>query len=146
MTAELWKRRSVLKSWAISRTRRWKGSFLIKSSVDFWYRRISRRATVPGLRPKICNPSGMLKQENKQVKTLRDLKLLPNNSQIRTTNDQYYVLPVSMWLLYTPRSRSRLPCSFCSQLFARSFPSCRLSSGLLGSSYLLGYHVIDECS
>lgn len=30
-------------------TRRWKGSLRIRSSVDFWYRRISRRATVPGL-------------------------------------------------------------------------------------------------
>ena len=46
--AELWKRRSVLKSWAISRTRRWKGSLRISSSVLFWYLRISRRATVPG--------------------------------------------------------------------------------------------------
>uniref|UniRef100_A0A8B9SDU2 Histone H3 n=1 Tax=Apteryx owenii TaxID=8824 RepID=A0A8B9SDU2_APTOW len=36
MTAELWKRRSVLKSCAISRTRRWKGSLRISSSVDFW--------------------------------------------------------------------------------------------------------------
>ena len=43
-----WNRRSVLKSWAISRTSRWNGSFRIRSSVDFWYRRISRRATVPG--------------------------------------------------------------------------------------------------
>ena len=33
----------------IPRTRRWKGSFLIRSSVDFWYFLISRRATVPGL-------------------------------------------------------------------------------------------------
>ena len=47
--ADDWNRRSDLKSWAISRTSRWKGSFRIKSSVDFWYRRISRRATVPGL-------------------------------------------------------------------------------------------------
>ncbi|CAL9058230.1 unnamed protein product [Musa banksii] len=47
-TAELWKRRSVLKSWAISRTRRWNGSFRMSSSVLFWYFRISRRATVPG--------------------------------------------------------------------------------------------------
>merc|ERR1719270_208366 len=46
--AALWKRRSVLKSWAISLTRRWKGSFLMRSSVDFWYLLISRRATVPG--------------------------------------------------------------------------------------------------
>ena len=49
MTAELWKRRSVLKSCAISLTRRWNGSFLIKSSVLFWYLRISLKATVPGL-------------------------------------------------------------------------------------------------
>merc|ERR1719486_1677760 len=47
-TAELWKRRSVLKSCAISRTRRWNGSLRMSSSVDFWYLRISRRATVPG--------------------------------------------------------------------------------------------------
>ena len=47
ITAELWKRRSVLKSCAISRTRRWNGSFLISSSVDFWYLLISRSATVP---------------------------------------------------------------------------------------------------
>merc|ERR1739842_258917 len=48
MTAEDWKRRSVLKSWAISLTRRWKGSLRMRSSVDFWYFLISRRATVPG--------------------------------------------------------------------------------------------------
>merc|ERR550519_3196712 len=47
--AALWNLRSVLKSWAISLTRRWKGSFLMRSSVDFWYLLISRRATVPGL-------------------------------------------------------------------------------------------------
>ena len=41
MTAELWKRRSVLKPWAISRTNLWNGSFLIKSSVLFWYLLIS---------------------------------------------------------------------------------------------------------
>merc|ERR1719493_533060 len=49
ITAEDWKRRSVLKSWAISLTRRWNGSLRMRSSVDFWYLRISRRATVPGL-------------------------------------------------------------------------------------------------
>jgi len=47
--AELWNRKSDLKSCAISRTKRWNGNFRIKSSVDFWYRRISRKATVPGL-------------------------------------------------------------------------------------------------
>lgn len=51
--AALWKRRSVLKSCAISLTSRWKGSFLMSNSVDFWYRRISRRATVPGLQKDI---------------------------------------------------------------------------------------------
>ena len=33
-----------------ARTSRAKGSFLINSSVDRWYLRISRSATVPGLR------------------------------------------------------------------------------------------------
>jgi len=42
MTAELWNRRSVLKSWAISRTNLWNGSFLMSSSVDFWYSTSSR--------------------------------------------------------------------------------------------------------
>ena len=46
--AALWKRKSVLKSWAISRTKRWNGSLRMSNSVDFWYRRISRKATVPG--------------------------------------------------------------------------------------------------
>merc|ERR1711994_1178728 len=44
-----WNLRSVLKSWAISLTSRWKGSLRMSSSVDFWYLLISRRATVPGL-------------------------------------------------------------------------------------------------
>ena len=49
MTAEDWNLRSVLKSWAISLTRRWNGSLRMRSSVLFWYLLISRRATVPGL-------------------------------------------------------------------------------------------------
>merc|ERR1711868_259760 len=44
-----WNLRSVLKSWAISLTSLWKGSFLMRSPVDFWYLLISLRATVPGL-------------------------------------------------------------------------------------------------
>ena len=36
-TAEDWNRKSVLKSCAISRTRRWNGSLRINNSVDFWY-------------------------------------------------------------------------------------------------------------
>ena len=40
--------RSRHTSWDTSRTSRWKGIFLMSNSVDFWYRTISRRATVPG--------------------------------------------------------------------------------------------------
>merc|ERR1719237_1920059 len=47
-TAEDWKRSSFLYSEAISRTSLWNGSLRMRSSVDFWKRRISRRATVPG--------------------------------------------------------------------------------------------------
>ena len=44
-----WKCMSILPtSWAISRTSHEKGSFQIRSSVLFWYRQISWRATVPG--------------------------------------------------------------------------------------------------
>ena len=40
--------KSNFKLQAILRTTRWKGAFLIKRSVPFWYLRISQRATVPG--------------------------------------------------------------------------------------------------
>ena len=43
-----WNLKSFLKSCAISLTNRWKGNFLINKLVDFWKRRISRIATVPG--------------------------------------------------------------------------------------------------
>ena len=46
--ADDWNRRSALNSWAISRTNLWNGSFLTRSSVDFWYFRISLSDTVPG--------------------------------------------------------------------------------------------------
>ena len=46
--AEPWNLKSVLKSCAISRTNLWNGSLRINKSVDFWYLRISRKATVPG--------------------------------------------------------------------------------------------------
>ena len=42
------KRTSCLKSWEISLTSLWSGSFWINKSVLFWYLRISRSATVPG--------------------------------------------------------------------------------------------------
>ena len=48
--AVLWKRREGSMFWATSLTKRWKGSFLINRSVDFWYFRISRRST-PGTEP-----------------------------------------------------------------------------------------------
>lgn len=47
-TAVLWNLISDLYAWATSLNRRWKGNFRISRSVDFWYFRISRRATVPG--------------------------------------------------------------------------------------------------
>ena len=46
--APLWNRMFILpRSWAISLTSRWNGSFWMSSSVNFWYRQISRSATVP---------------------------------------------------------------------------------------------------
>merc|ERR1719331_1660076 len=49
MRAWDWNLRSMLPhSMAISRTRRWKGPLRRSKSVDFWYLRISRNATVPG--------------------------------------------------------------------------------------------------
>ena len=47
--APLWNRMFILsRSWAISLTSCWNGSFRMSSSVDFWYRQISGSATVPG--------------------------------------------------------------------------------------------------
>ena len=47
-SAVLWMRKSGLRRWNTSRTSLWKGNFWIRSSVDFWYLRICRSATVPG--------------------------------------------------------------------------------------------------
>ena len=71
--AVLWSRRVrvLSNSQTTSLTNSWKGSFLIKSSVDFWYFRIWRRATVPGRKRRgfltfplggspIFRPSGVL--------------------------------------------------------------------------------------
>ena len=45
-----WKRYCCLYiAYTTSRTRRWNGSLRMSSSVLFWYRMISRNATVPGL-------------------------------------------------------------------------------------------------
>ena len=44
-----WNRRSVLKSWAISLTSLWKGSFRMSSAVVFWKWQMSCRAAVPAL-------------------------------------------------------------------------------------------------
>lgn len=44
----------VTKSLAISRTRRANGSLRSSRSVDFWYLRISRSATVPGLKRRLA--------------------------------------------------------------------------------------------
>ena len=44
-----WNRRSVLKSWAISLTNLWKGSFRMSSAEVFWKWQMSCRATVPAL-------------------------------------------------------------------------------------------------
>jgi hypothetical protein len=50
--ADPWNLRSLLvrsdKNWVTSLVKRWKGSLRRSNSVDFWYLRISRRATVPG--------------------------------------------------------------------------------------------------
>ena len=48
-SAWLWNRTSYLNPIAISLTNLWKGSFLIRRSVDFWYFLISMRASFPGL-------------------------------------------------------------------------------------------------
>lgn len=47
-TADDWNRRCVLKSCAMSRTSGWNGSLRMRSSVVFWYRRMSGNGTVAG--------------------------------------------------------------------------------------------------
>lgn len=55
--AAFWKRRSGLKSWAISCTRCWKGSLRIRSSVDFWSSLISRSARFQACNMRLLHPS-----------------------------------------------------------------------------------------
>ena len=49
-SAVLWMRKTTLglMFWNTSRTSLWNGIFWMRSSVDFWYLRICRSATVPG--------------------------------------------------------------------------------------------------
>ena len=50
-----WNRISDLNPWAISRTRRWNGIFLINRLVVLWYSLISLRALAPGRNRKRFN-------------------------------------------------------------------------------------------
>merc|ERR1719328_539722 len=43
---------------------------------------------------------------------------------------------ITMWFLHSSGSRSRFPCSFCSQLFTRSLSSGGFTGGLFGTSHL----------
>ena len=47
-----------MKSWAISRTRRWKGSLRISNSVLFWYLRISLIPSTTNTRQPLTNGGG----------------------------------------------------------------------------------------
>ena len=95
MTAELWNLRSVLKSWAISRTRRWKGSLRMRSSVDFWYLEIST-----------------LTSRNSKVVFLFSYPPsdLPQGNSTR---------PVAVWLLHSASGRGGLPCRLGGQLLPK---------------------------
>lgn len=117
--AALWKRRSVLKSCAISLTSRWKGSFLMSNSVDFWYLRISRSATVPGLQKKRHHPP------IRAVCT----------SIVPSFNSHHCSVPVSVRFLHTAGGWRALAGSFGCQLLPRSLSSGGFTSGLLGTSH-----------
>ncbi len=71
-TAVLWNRKSVLKSCAISRTRRWNGSLRIKSSVDFWY--LLRHRNVRFItHSSVTHPSSVVRRPSR---VLREISLI----------------------------------------------------------------------
>ncbi|XP_062348512.1 uncharacterized protein LOC134043796 [Cinclus cinclus] len=82
MTAELWKRRSVLKSCAISRTRRWKGSLRISSSVDFWNANIQSCAAMARTKQTARKSTGG-KAPRKQLATKAARKSAPATGGVK---------------------------------------------------------------
>lgn len=147
--AALWKRRSVLKSCAISRTRRWKGSLRISSSVDFWYRRISRKATVPGLQgisavnvikiALVCNTAPFLLQVTRAAgagpAAMGRGPRAPVCHYRCPPGVTSTPVPVAMGLLHTPRGRCALPGGFGGQLLPRRLPAGGFPSRLLGTGH-----------
>jgi hypothetical protein len=145
------------KSRANSRTRRWKGSLRIRSSVDFWYLLISRRATVPGLyllwawkRVILCVPlRGCYAWSRPHTTGVVPTGMIPHNkdphSGIRKAlreiscedgddGKKSIFLPVGL-LHSTTRGAGLLACGLAGQGLAGSLASCGLAGSLLGSSH-----------
>ncbi len=148
--AVLWKRKSFLKSerrrtsevrddteWAgsehipcaISRTKRWNGSLRISSSVDFWYLRISRKATVPGLQ------HGARRRERgrRGGKPMADDQ--PPQHHPKPADKLDRSLPVAVGLFHTTSGGRRFAGGFGGQLLARRFATGRFTSGLFRASH-----------
>ena len=88
-----------------SRTKRWNGSFLISNSVLFWYRVISRNATVPGLnrrclrtRPFAGPFPGFPPMSFRAVCAfVRPIAVIDYKRNIVVTNNQQHGLIVELW-------------------------------------------------
>lgn len=91
----------TLKSWAISRTRRWKGSFLIKSSVLFWYFRISLFQQLKNNKKNLISAQKTLKKQLRRYSLSNKISVPKSNSS----------RAVSMGLFYSTSGWCRLPCS-----------------------------------
>ena len=129
-----WKRRSVLKSCAISRTSRWKGSLRMSNSVLFWYLRISLKATVPGLfGNKMSQMMNMFCRRYRPSGNAHDQIGLV---QVESVGLCIVAIssPVAVGLLYTTRGRRALACRLGSKLLAGRLAASRLSGSLFGTA------------
>ena len=129
-----WKRRSVLKSCAISRTSRWNGNLRMSNSVLFWYLRISLKATVPGLfGNKMSQMMNMFCQRYRPSGNAHDQIGLV---QVESVGLCIVAIssPVAVGLLYTTRGRRALACRLGSKLLAGRLAASRLSGSLFGTA------------
>lgn len=124
--------RLTLKSWAISRTSLWKGSFLIRSSVLFWYLRISLSRTsrkIKKERVTIHEKNAYFSLDKKRSNAHREDEPTygPESNSSRA---------VTVRLLHTSGGGCRLASGLGSELLPGRLPSGGFACSLLSTSHL----------
>lgn len=143
----------TLKSWAISRTSLWKGNFLIKSSVLFWYLRISLVSNINNQLDSTITPytiniiamngEGGYSPESNSPRTITVRLLHPTSSWGRLTGSlkwkSHQAKPIKKYQkqsMYDKAVESEKERNLGSKLLPGSLSSSGLTSSLFGTGHL----------